>query len=1064
MKKFIYLTITFFLIVAQERSAAQTLSFSLTPPVQCYSAGNNTAIAFVTVPVPGASNYSWTITSPTTACPSQINFSGSGTVATISFSCCGEYTITCSAYNPTTAISSISSTAMVVCPNFISISTPTVNVCSGSSASLLASGATSYTWNNGVLNATNVVTPLSTTCYTVVGLNNITGCMGTAVSCLSVFPNPVASLSLSPGPNGQMTFISTSSNTNISSTYHWQFPQAGPSFTTSSFPQTTTTYTSNGNFLATFTVTNGTGCWDSTMIWVNISNVGTSTNCPITANFTHTPGPNGQMNFTNLSTGTGSFVTFLWDFGTGTTSPAFSPSYTYPNNGTFTVTLTVQSTTNASCFSTHTAVISVTNHTVPACNASYSFSVLPGGLVTYTSTSTGVNAGTSYTWSFFPPATSSVGINLTQITKTYTSNGVKWVTLSISNPTLGCYSNYSDSVSINVNPVPCSVTIAYTPPSSSTSCNGSATVTAVSGLCPGPYTYTWTNGTQGSPTVNNLCFGTYAVIVASASGGTNCCSSSMGTVSVMNCTFSAGISAFQTSPNTFSFSANSSAPSPQCTWYFGDGITSSGSLVIHSYSTNNTFTPQLQATDNSGCSFITSTVVTVSVCPLIATFTSTPLGGGLHQFYSASQYALPNAQFAWNFGSGYTPASSSPSITQQFYVNGSYTVLLAVMNSPTCRDTIALVLPITDAGNCNLNASFTYTTAPNGMVNFISTSTGTNSMTTYTWDYGDNSSNNGVNLSQTNHTYALSGNYPVTLTLKNGVPTCISSTVITISAINTVCALSSNYSHTVGTQGNVIFNNTSVGTNTNTTWHWDFGDGFSTTAQNPTHTYVSAGVYLVKLKALDAFNGACQDSITQALNITGISCLANTNFTLVPSGTPKFWYAIPSYPWNVTAATWHWGDGTSSNSLYASHLYSVAANYNICVSVTVSCGSSGSACATYYVYRSAEQSSDIIGVNVVPPTGTITSVAYTEMESIQAKIYPNPNKGSFHLNVLDSDSKNITCDIFDFTGKLFYSNKGEMTESFYSADIEILDAPSGIYFVRISTEHKTLTRKIIIDK
>ncbi|PIQ15225.1 MAG: hypothetical protein COW67_09495, partial [Flavobacteriales bacterium CG18_big_fil_WC_8_21_14_2_50_32_9] len=36
-----------------------------------------------------------------------------------------------------------------------------------------------------------------------------------------------------------------------------------------------------------------------------------------------------------------------------------------------------------------------------------------------------------------------------------------------------------------------------------------------------------------------------------------------------------------------------------------------------------------------------------------------------------------------------------------------------------------------------------------------------------------------------------------------------------------------------------------------TSWHWDFGDGDTSNAQNPTHLYSNSGTYIVKLVASD---------------------------------------------------------------------------------------------------------------------------------------------------------------------------------------------------------------------
>lgn len=77
---------------------------------------------------------------------------------------------------------------------------PTVNagvdqtVCEGGSVTLNATGATTYSWNNGVTNGT-AFTPTATMTYTVTGATN--GCTNTDQVTVTVNPGPVASATLS---------------------------------------------------------------------------------------------------------------------------------------------------------------------------------------------------------------------------------------------------------------------------------------------------------------------------------------------------------------------------------------------------------------------------------------------------------------------------------------------------------------------------------------------------------------------------------------------------------------------------------------------------------------------------------------------------------------------------------------------------------------------------------------------------------------------------------------------------------------------------------------------------
>jgi hypothetical protein len=125
------------------------------------------------------------------------------------------------------------------------LATPTVvvantsqTVCSGNSATLLASGATTYSWNTSATTASIVVTPASTTVYTVTGFNGT--CNNVKTASVSVNPSPTVSVN-SPSICGSGSVVLSASG---ASTYSWNTTATTASILVS--PTITTVYTVTG--------------------------------------------------------------------------------------------------------------------------------------------------------------------------------------------------------------------------------------------------------------------------------------------------------------------------------------------------------------------------------------------------------------------------------------------------------------------------------------------------------------------------------------------------------------------------------------------------------------------------------------------------------------------------------------------------------------------------------------------------------------------------------------------------------------------------------------------------
>lgn len=167
-------------------------------------------------------------------------------------------------------------------------------------------------------------------------------------------------------------------------------------------------------------------------------------------------------------------------------------------------------------------------------------------------------------------------------------------------------------------------------------------------------------------------------------------------------------------------------------------------------------------------------------------------------------------------------------------------------------------------------ADFTYTELENGTISFEDQSS--NAPTAWSWDFGDGSTSTSQNPE---HTFTTSDTYNVCLTATNGAG---SNTYCEMIEIGITLAPVANFSVTDLENGTFSFEDQS--TNTPTAWQWDFGDGNTSTAQNPEYTYIASGTYTV---CLTASNSAGDNTYCDMVNatITGTNDFWDTDFVQV---------------------------------------------------------------------------------------------------------------------------------------------------------------------------------------
>ena len=152
-------------------------------------------------------------------------------------------------------------------------------------------------------------------------------------------------------------------------------------------------------------------------------------------------------------------------------------------------------------------------------------------------------------------------------------------------------------------------------------------------------------------------------------------------------------------------------------------------------------------------------------------------------------------------------------------------------------------------------------------VNFTDLST--NTPTSWSWDFGDSAAST---LQNPSHTYITAGTYTVSFTATNAYgsdnETKLNYINVNVAGFPPITNFTSNT--TIIVEGGTV-NFTDLSTNTPTNWSWDFGDVGTSSLQNPSHTYTTAGAYTVSLTATNAY-GSNNETKLNYINVTGINC------------------------------------------------------------------------------------------------------------------------------------------------------------------------------------------------
>jgi gliding motility-associated-like protein len=289
-------------------------------------------------------------------------------------------------------------------------------------------------------------------------------------------------------------------------------------------------------------------------------------------------------------------------------------------------------------------------------------------------------------------------------------------------------------------------------------------------------------------------------------------------------------------------------------WDFDDGNLSSLQNPQHPYGSSGTYNVRLTITYSSGQIVNVIHTITVYDNP-IANFTfNTPCEGNATNFTDQSQVNI--AAWAWGFGDGNTSAQQSPSYI--YATAGSFTAQLIVTNNNGCVDTVNQTVDI------NPKPDVSFDSLQSGCAPLSVQLSGNSNSTIVSWDWdlgnGTTSTNQNTNL-----TYNDVGSYDVSLTVidNNGCSNILTQNNYINVYPNPIADFNSTPDEVDEYDPTIYFADLSQ--NNITIWNWSFGDGSTSTTQNPSNVYDGAGEYLVSLYVENIYG--CSSQIEKLVEI-----------------------------------------------------------------------------------------------------------------------------------------------------------------------------------------------------
>ena len=499
-------------------------------------------------------------------------------------------------------------------------------------------------------------------------------------------------------------------------------------------------------------------------------------------------------------------------------------------------------------------------------------------------------------------------------------------------------------------------------------------------------------------------------------------------------------------PLNVQFSDNSVGNITSRFWNFGDGGTSTEKNPMHTYVSTGKFTVTLTVSDAiKGDTTIKQNYIFVYDDKPSAAFAAQPLSGVRPLEVQFTDNSTGNiSSWSWNFGDGSTSTEKNP--LHIYNTPGLFTVTLLVSDG-TNENTKINTNYISVYDN-NLSAAFSADPL-SGVVplNVQFTDNSNGDVTSWAWDFGDGGTSTEKNPI---HNYQDTGTYSVKLQIKNLSDSAeiTKTNYITVYSANVLRADFSAEPKNGLVPLSVQFTNISTGNPTS--WLWNFGNGETSSEQNPTHIYQDTGKYSVSLQIK---NQTDSTEITKSdyINVYPANFLSSdfsaeplegkiplsVQFTNLSIGNPTSWL-------------WKFGDDSTSSEQNPVHVYNTSNIYT--VELTISNG----------INLSTISKKDYISAN--PPSG-VDDNGTEEKRTLDVRIFPNPmvefSIVSFKSLIDNAQVKVLINDVLGRSMGTYFDGIMNKAETHYF-QIKAGMLTSGVYYVTVFVNGRQVELKQLV--